>query len=100
MARTRDVLDDLAEWYDGPGSSAAAGDSGFAAGSLLDGLPRGGIRSAALHGLCRIAEVFLTWHDRARARRALAALSDDTLRDIGVSRAAARGEAARPLWRS
>ena len=100
MARTRDVLDDLAEWYDGPGSSAAAGDSGFAAGSLLDGLPRGGIRSAALHGLCRIAEVFLTWHDRARARRALAAPSAAKLRGNGVARAGGGRVAARPFWRS
>ncbi len=33
-----------------------------------------------------------------RSRRALAALSDDALRDVGLDRAQARAEAARPLW--
>jgi len=36
---------------------------------------------------------------RQRQRRDLAALDDDRLRDIGVSRAEARAEAAKPFWR-
>ncbi|TCP62955.1 uncharacterized protein YjiS (DUF1127 family) [Rhodovulum bhavnagarense] len=34
----------------------------------------------------------------ARQRRRLAELDDAMLRDIGLSRAAARAEARRPLW--
>jgi uncharacterized protein YjiS (DUF1127 family) len=39
------------------------------------------------------------WHERARQRRALMALSDPMLRDIGISRAKAQRESARPFWR-
>lgn len=38
------------------------------------------------------------WLARRRSRRALKALTDDELRDIGVSRSAALKEAARPFW--
>jgi uncharacterized protein YjiS (DUF1127 family) len=41
----------------------------------------------------------LRWLDRARSRRALLALDARALRDIGVTPAAARREAARPFWR-
>jgi uncharacterized protein YjiS (DUF1127 family) len=61
--------------------------------------PAIGLRSAARRALVRIAEAFLTWHDRARERRSLLELSDHMLRDIGISRAAAHGEAAKPFWR-
>jgi uncharacterized protein YjiS (DUF1127 family) len=46
-------------------------------------------------GFVRIVEALLAWHDRARERRSLMELSDQTLRDIGISRAQALGEAAR-----
>ncbi|MDN2567881.1 DUF1127 domain-containing protein [Aquibium sp. A9E412] len=36
--------------------------------------------------------------ERRRSRRALAALTDEALRDIGISRAQARRESARPFW--
>ena len=98
MARTRDVLDDLAEWYAAPGSWAAAGGGG-AASRTFDARPEVGLRSAVRRGLTRVAEAFLAWHDRARERRALMQLSDDVLRDIGISRAEAQGEAAKPFWR-
>jgi uncharacterized protein YjiS (DUF1127 family) len=39
------------------------------------------------------------WHERARQRRALAALSDELLRDIGVTRFDAEHEANKPFWR-
>jgi uncharacterized protein YjiS (DUF1127 family) len=61
--------------------------------------PARGLRSAARRGVIRIAEAFLTWHDRARERRALMGLSDHMLRDIGISRADACDEAAKPFWR-
>ena len=98
MARTQDVLDDLAEWYSLPASSAAAGDAASTPRRYI-AQPTFGLRSAARRGLIRIAEAFLTWHDRARDRRALMELSDHMLHDIGISRAAARGEAAKPFWR-
>ena len=51
-------------------------------------------------GLLHIVEAFLAWHDRARERRALMEMSDPMLRDVGISRADAYREAARPFWRS
>jgi uncharacterized protein YjiS (DUF1127 family) len=41
----------------------------------------------------------LRWHELARQRRALLALDDRMLKDIGISRAEAEGEACRPFWR-
>ena len=40
----------------------------------------------------------LDWHELARQRRALAALDDHMLKDIGLSRVDARQEADRPFW--
>jgi uncharacterized protein YjiS (DUF1127 family) len=37
--------------------------------------------------------------EHARQRRALEALNDDQLRDIGLSRGEALREAAKPFWR-
>ena len=39
------------------------------------------------------------WQQRAAQRRALAALPDELLKDIGVSRADAMIEASKPFWR-
>ena len=38
------------------------------------------------------------WLETARQRRQLAALSDYMLRDLGLTRAHAEQEAARPFW--
>ena len=38
------------------------------------------------------------WFERNRQRRALAELDDRLLRDIGVTSAQARSEAAKPFW--
>ncbi len=59
-------------------SSTAAGRSGLVAG-LLDVLAR--------------------WHERARSRRHLAALSDYMLRDVGIDRGLAAREADKPFWK-
>ena len=48
----------------------------------------------------RAVDMVLTWHGRARERRQLLELSDHMLRDIGISRADAIGEAERPFWRA
>ena len=50
-------------------------------------------------GAGRIAEVGLTWLDRARQRRHLCELNDHMLRDIGLTRADAWAEYAKPFWR-
>ena len=47
----------------------------------------------------RALDVLLLWHERARQRRQLAELDDFMLRDIGVGRADAVGEALKPFWR-
>lgn len=43
---------------------------------------------------CTLPAMIALW----RSRRALEALSDAQLRDVGISRARARTEAARPAW--
>lgn len=98
MTRTQDVLDDLAEWYSTSAISAAAGDGASAPRSLFGALPQVSRKSAG-RGLVPILEALLAWHDRARQRRTLMELSDDMLRDIGISRAEALGEAQKPFWR-
>ncbi|MBP2298393.1 DUF1127 domain-containing protein [Azospirillum picis] len=40
-----------------------------------------------------------TWSERRRQRRALEALPDHLLADIGISRADAATEAEKPFWR-
>ena len=42
--------------------------------------------------------IFVYWPQRRRQRMILGELSDDHLKDIGVSPAQARREAARPFW--
>lgn len=43
--------------------------------------------------------VLEVWQQRARSRRLLAALPDEALKDIGLSRADAVGESRKPFWR-
>lgn len=43
-------------------------------------------------------ERFYRWRQLRRERYALRHLSDDMLKDIGISRAAVRREARRPFW--
>jgi len=52
-----------------------------------------------LHRLGHGFEVGLVWIERAQQRRRLHELSDHMLRDIGVTRADAHAEAAKPFWR-
>jgi uncharacterized protein YjiS (DUF1127 family) len=49
--------------------------------------------------LNRLVQTLLLWHERARQRRHLQNLSDDMLRDIGLSRADVLAEEAKPFWR-
>jgi uncharacterized protein YjiS (DUF1127 family) len=41
---------------------------------------------------------FAEWRRRMRSRRELHGLSDETLRDIGVSRCDAEREVTKPIW--
>ena len=49
----------------------------------------------AIPGWLGLAEI---WIERSRNRRALAKLDDHLLRDVGISRAGAEREAAKPFW--
>jgi uncharacterized protein YjiS (DUF1127 family) len=65
---------------------------GAAAGRAARALPR--LRA----GLSSLVLRLLRWQELARERRALAAMDDHMLKDIGLSRADARREAGRPFW--
>ena len=60
-------------------------------------LPRAwsGLHAALEHTVDAIS----TWRERARMRRQLLMLDDRLLRDIGLTRLQARGEAEKPFWR-
>jgi uncharacterized protein YjiS (DUF1127 family) len=47
-----------------------------------------------------IISIVVLWLERGRSRRALATLDDHQLRDIGVTRAEARLESAKPFWQA
>jgi uncharacterized protein YjiS (DUF1127 family) len=58
-------------------------------------------RAGVLHNAwARMASEIGEWRRRSRDRRALAALSDRSLRDIGLSRYDADWEASKPFWRA
>ena len=50
--------------------------------------------------LLKMADAYLAWNDVARQRRALLALSDQMLKDIGISRSQADFEGSKPFWRN
>jgi uncharacterized protein YjiS (DUF1127 family) len=50
--------------------------------------------------LTRPFAAIAAWHERARARRALAELDPHVLEDIGLEPWRARAEAAKPFWRA
>ncbi|MDX6750888.1 DUF1127 domain-containing protein [Geminicoccaceae bacterium 1502E] len=51
-------------------------------------------------GIAReLADLVLLWLERYRQRRDLAGLDDHLLKDIGISRADAWQESAKPFWR-
>ena len=101
MIGTRDVLDEMAEWYSPPETSPTAAAratvlrSAFAPIALREEL-----WSAPDGRVAAVVEHLLAWHDRARQRRALLGLSDDMLVDVGISRTEAVKEAGKAFWRS
>lgn len=54
--------------------------------------------ASAARTLGQLARAVATWRKRARQRRDLAEMSPEMLRDIGISRSAARAEASKPFW--
>ena len=52
------------------------------------------------HALARIGSELGEWRRRLRDRRALAAMSDRSLRDIGLTRYDADWEVSKPFWRA
>jgi uncharacterized protein YjiS (DUF1127 family) len=50
--------------------------------------------------LASAMEVIGSWYGRYRQRRALAALSDSMLKDLGLSRGEAYRESAKPFWQA
>jgi uncharacterized protein YjiS (DUF1127 family) len=50
--------------------------------------------------LIRAFDAVLAWEDKSRERRRLGTLDDRLLRDIGLDRASADAEVAKPFWRS
>ena len=64
------------------------------------GVPQLAVRPRARRWMRRAVDAVLIWHERARERRQLMELSDHMLRDIGISRSDAIGEAEKPFWRA
>jgi uncharacterized protein YjiS (DUF1127 family) len=50
--------------------------------------------------VARIRRALVAWHRRACSRAQLAQLDDRALRDIGLTRAEAAMECAKPFWRA
>jgi uncharacterized protein YjiS (DUF1127 family) len=71
---------------------------------MLDLVPRSGlaqlIGSNLVPALDRVIEAPIAWLERMRERRQLAGLSDDMLKDIGVSRADVEHVVEKPFWRA
>jgi uncharacterized protein YjiS (DUF1127 family) len=57
-----------------------------------------GLRPGLASWLLRALERVLSWQEVARQRRALLALDERLLKDIGITRADAELEASRPFW--
>lgn len=76
----------------------------YQAQGMLDLVPRSGLAQIVATDLApvldRIIETPIAWLDRMRERRQLAGLSDDMLKDMGVSRADVEHVVAKPFWRS
>lgn len=55
---------------------------------------------SAAHGFRALAARLALWRERGRSRRALAALDETRLRDIGLTTLDVRRETAKPFWRA
>lgn len=70
----------------------------------LEFVPRSGLAQIVAADLVpvldHLIEAPITWLERMRERRQLAGLSDDMLKDIGVSRADVEHVVEKPFWRA
>ena len=57
------------------------------------------VGEASVHPIVAARRLFASWIERIRQRRALAALDDGMLRDIGITRLEAARECEKPFWR-
>jgi len=48
----------------------------------------------------RLRDLLTLWRQRSYERQALAGLSDQLLRDVGITRCDAMNEASKPFWRA
>jgi uncharacterized protein YjiS (DUF1127 family) len=75
----------------------------YQAHGMLDLVPRSGLAHILAADLApvldRLIETPIAWLERIRERRQLAGLSDDMLKDIGVSRADIEHVVEKPFWR-
>ncbi len=79
-------------------STLEEGESGGVLDSLVQGLQR---TVVAVCGLCSgLIATLDRWSERARQRSALGRLSDEMLKDIGLSRADVHIETRKPFWRA
>jgi uncharacterized protein YjiS (DUF1127 family) len=51
------------------------------------------------HAAGSVVQTLYLWQDRAAQRAHLAGLEDHILKDMGIDRAVAAQEAAKPFWR-
>jgi uncharacterized protein YjiS (DUF1127 family) len=76
----------------------------YHAHGMLDLVPRSGLAQIIAGDLVpvldRVIEAPVAWLERMRERRQLATLSDDMLKDIGVTRADVEHVVEKPFWRS
>jgi len=66
--------------------------------STLDGATARRVASAGIPTFGSLLSVAAAWFERARSRDTLARMDDRMLADIGLTRAEAESEAARPFW--
>ena len=95
MTRMNRGLDDPTRGFFAPATLAATAALPFIGSRPQTSLGRTLGRAA----LARMVASVSAWYERARQRRALMQLSDHMLRDIGIARAEAVGEASKPFWR-
>jgi len=99
MTPTHRDLDDLTRRFAARAAPAAHGYGISGTLSFVGFRPHASLASRMLSALGRLAGALSIWHERARQRCALLELSDYSLCDIGITRAEAIGEAAKPFWR-
>nr|WP_295809982.1 DUF1127 domain-containing protein [uncultured Nitratireductor sp.] len=56
------------------------------------------VRQKSVFGLANVVARFALWRDKRRSRLDLLDLTDEQLRDVGISRSQAQREGLRPFW--